>query len=165
MGFYAPSEAILENRIKRLSQIYDDAKRHGNNMEIKHVALSETMDKLENLSEYFASVRNEEMRKKHVLRQMPELLELVVYPTLNDPILHELLPRLSWNEGLRAYHHTRQFIRLYEGAFNEDKEKMIKAITPSIIFNNQQNNDINSWLYLNHKEFCEANGINFELIK
>ncbi|MCA9459398.1 MAG: hypothetical protein KC550_02505 [Nanoarchaeota archaeon] len=165
MGFYGPSEAVLENRLDKLSRIYDNAKSHGNNMDVSHVVLSKTLGKLREAKDYFGRVLNVEMRKDYMLNQMPELLEFVAYPTTSDSILHELLPRLSWNKSLRQYHNTRQFIIDYNLAENEKRKEILKSVQSSILFNDQQNNDVNVWLYRNHEEFVKSEGLSFDLLR
>jgi len=85
----------------------------------------------------------------------------MVYPSSDDPIIHELLPRISWNSSMRFYHNTTKFIEDFQKAGDDEKKDMLGKISSSINFNNQQNNDVNVWLYSQYREFCEKCGIEF----
>jgi hypothetical protein len=41
---------------------------------------------------------------------------------------------------------------------------MTAKIAGNLNFTNQQNNDVNAWLYRNYRELCIQEGISFKLI-
>ncbi len=97
--------------------------------------------------------------------QPAELLEFFVYPATNDPVVHELLPRMSWNASIREYHDTLGFMDRFEKASDKQRKDMLVQVKSNIMFSNQQNKNVNLWLFQNHKEFCERAGIKFKLME
>jgi hypothetical protein len=166
LGFYDASPSILERRIKNLNELYETAVRagadsnNGNHLEFK--TLLNNLDKSKN---YFERVLNSDVRRQYVANLSPELAEFMVYPSTDDAIIHELQPRLSWNESLRNYHSTTKFISQFENADDQEKVDMLREVTSNILFNNQQNNNVNTWLYKNHHDFCEKADIDFTILK
>ena len=95
------------------------------------------------------------------MRQQPYLLEFMLYPASEEPVLYELLMRTSWNRPLRTYNNTGKFMHLFETGDDAKKTELLNGVMSSITFSYQQNNDINRWLYVTHKEFCEKAGMRF----
>ncbi len=162
--FYVPSQPILEQRIRDLKQTFRDAARAKvitdprEHDEYKHL-----LEELEDTLDFFRGVRNGEGRKNYVMSKPPELAEFMVYPNTEDPVVHELLPRISWNSAVRHYNDTSGFIKSFEDSNDKKRKKMLQEVVSNITFINQQNNDVNSWLYANHKKTCEKAGLTFEL--
>ncbi len=160
-GIFKPSDNILEMRIADLAYMRDSMirdKTKGNGLDIQKL-----IDSLEIAQEYFSETLNPEMRRSYVTRLSPELIEFMVYPAIDDPIIHELLPRVSWNKTVRSYHDTRNFIVQFEKANKKEKRAMLKEVQSNLMFCNQQNNNVNVWLYQNHKELCSGQGLKFEV--
>jgi len=42
---------------------------------------------------------------------------------------------------------------------------MLRELQSNIMFGNQQNNNVNVWLYQNHRDFCENAGVKFQLLE
>jgi hypothetical protein len=163
LGFFEPSKIVLQQRIKALKRLYNTATR-GKGKKEKGGEFEGLVEQLEKAKEFFDNIINPEMRKKYILQQPAELLEFMIYPTSQDPVVHEILPRLSWNKALRTYHRTRKFMSKFEEADKEGRRTMLQGITANVFFANQQNNDVNVWLYTNHKQLCLNEGIEFKMI-
>ena len=88
----------------------------------------------------------------------------MIFPTTEDILSHELLSRLSWNENIRRYHDTKRFISIFEEDNTPYRIELLNGVVSNFLFNNQQNYDVNNWLYANHKEFCEKNSITFTVL-
>jgi hypothetical protein len=89
----------------------------------------------------------------------------MVCPEQDDPVLHELLPKLSWNSSLRGYHDTRSFRERFAKSDEHARAALLTGISSNLFFNYQQNNDANTWLYANHRELCEKQGLRFREIQ
>jgi len=165
MGFYIPSEKILEERMTVLTKLQEQATRQAQAPLSGHEDFQTLMEELQRVQEFFTRTVNPDMRKEHLLKQFPEILEFVVYPATEDPVVHELLPRLSWNQTIRRYHNSSKFKNVFEQAGEEEKAKMLQEVQANLMFANQQNNDVNVWLYQNHQDFCQKKGIEFKLMK
>ncbi len=164
LGVYLPSYAVLGQRIDDLGRIFDNAARAANtNIKATHPNIPGALDKLNAAKAYFERTENQQMRREYVISQPSELLEFMVCPVNEDPVLHELLPRISWNKSLRSYQNTSDFIRRFNEAGEPEKIKMLNEVVSSISFNNHQNNDVNCWLYNNHRDFCSSYGVKFNL--
>lgn len=165
LGFYEASSAILEQRISDLRHLYDDAARgKGRALNGSYSDFSSLIRELEKVETHFKSVINPQRRTKFALKQPAELLEFIVYPTTEDPIIHELLPRISWNKAIREYHNTDKFTADFLEGDTEKRQEMLRMATSNVVFSNQQNNDVNVWLYKNHKDFCVHQGVRFEVL-
>ena len=166
LDFFVPSEAVLEQRINDMQAVYENAARsadtplNGNCSDIL-----KTLDRLRTVKAYFRDIVNSGKRKEFVMSQPSELLEFMVCPANDDPVLHELFPRMSWNKSLRRYQNTHKFIQQFLGLEEAGKKKMLTQVVSSVLFNNQQNNDTNVWLYQNYRQLCEDNGISFKTEK
>ncbi|MBM3199429.1 hypothetical protein FJZ53_00730 [Candidatus Woesearchaeota archaeon] len=162
LGVFDTSETILAQRIKDFTEAYENATRgSGKNLSEGYPNFEHLMEGLKNVDAYFKEVVNPEVRRKYVATIDPEILEFAVCPASNEPVVHELLPRLSWNKTLRNYSNTGKFIFLYNQADDSKRKEMLTSIASNIIFSNQQNNDVNVWLYNNHRQFCTDSGIEF----
>jgi hypothetical protein len=149
-GYYKPSEMLLEERIKFFSE-RDDS--------------SDIVHELSKAKRYFERFPSSIKRTEYILDSLPpELIEFVIYPNDDDPLLYLLLPRLSWSEELRQYHDSQRFISGFRSANAEKRKAMLNRI-PAPYFSHMQNNDVNLWLYQNHRELCENNGVNFRLVE
>ncbi len=166
LGFYAPSEAVLQQRLSDMKALFEDATRgRGTPLTEGHEDYQKLMQELEGIQRQFQSVLNPTARTQFVLRQAPELLEFLVCPATDDPIIHELLPRLSWNAAIREYQDTDKFIASFQQADAEKRRQMLNSASSNVVFENQQNNDVNVWLYNNYREFCVQEGVQFEVRK
>ncbi len=164
LGIYDVSSAVLEERIARLEYAYDNAAIvKDRSIRQNYGDFEDLIDGLKKLREYFGTAVNPDVRREYCARLPPELLEFVVHPSSPNPVIHVLLPRLSWSPTMRDYHNPRKFIREFMAHDDASREKMLENVTSSILFANQQNNDVNCWLYQNHREFCESAGIKFEV--
>lgn len=82
-------------------------------------------------------------------------------PAQDHIVLHQLLPRLSWNPHICLYHNTEEFQEVFSQS--ADQIELLQKTTNNLIFSHQQNNDVNDWLYKNHRKTCEKAGISFEI--
>jgi hypothetical protein len=164
--FYKVSPAILDQRIKDLNAMYEGAARaEKRNISGEHADFGKFLEKLKMNQRVIQDMANEEARKNFALTQPPEILEFLVCPSNENPVVHDLLTHLSWNTSLREYHDTRNFIQSFEKADKKTREKILKRAVYGISFANQQNNDVNFWLYQNYRGFCQSLGIEFNVLK
>lgn len=164
--FFLPSGEVLNDRIKVMRSAYEEACRK--NETAAPGATSDYRELLENLSKAEATLERiglPERRKEYVLNLPKEWLEFLVYPATEDPIVHELLPRLSWNREVRRYHNSGKFKYLFHEADSEGRKELLQKVTANLLFRHQQNNDVNLWLYQNYQKECEEAGITFEVVK
>lgn len=162
---FMPSAPVLSQRITDLERLYDGAARgmhrpilgeHGNAVALlKH---------LKGVQSYFQQVVNDDMRHEYSMRQPPETLEFMLCPSTPHPVVHALLPRLSWSADVRRYHNTDHFMSDFSQADEQDKRDMLGRLGSSIAFQYQQNMDANLWLYEHHQDFCEDAGIVFDVL-
>jgi hypothetical protein len=165
MKIFDPSMHVLEQRIGELTKMYEDtARQQGKSLNGSYPEFSTLMKELKKAGEYFRRVSNKDMRRAHLGQLSAELLEFMVCPASNDPIVHELLPMVSWNAALRRYHDTAGFIAGFEAADEAGRKRMLEQSVSSIIFGNHQNYDANLWLYNSHRDFCEQAGVKFEIV-
>jgi len=166
LGFYEPSLAVLEQRINDFSSLYEGLSRKSQKqISGEYPDFELLVNDLRQAKEYFNLVLNNDLRRKYIVEQPAELAEFMVCPAYKDPILLQLLNRLSWNKALRGYQNTERFIKSFSNADEEERQKLLNAATENLLFNYQQNNDVNRWLYENHKDFCSRSGIEFEITK
>jgi hypothetical protein len=160
-GLYAPSNAIINQRLEPLKRVYRDAttKEHS----ASSYDMGRLIDMLQHVADRFTYVRNKDMQRHFALQEPAELLEFIVTPTIDEWALHKLLPMLSWNASVRGYHDTRAFINAYEEATEGQKGMMLQQVSSNLLFQNQQNTDVNVWLYRRHKEQVEDQGIVFDV--
>lgn len=164
LDIFRPSRTVLGKKIIDLTAIHDGAK----------ISSSFSSDQFNNLERLLGSLRDIESslnsmddistRKEYLLRQSPELLEFMVYPSSDDPIVFDLLPRVSWNEGIRFYNNSSRFISEFSKADDFGKKKILEEVAANSMPGNYQNNDVNLYLYDNHRDFCSTNGIGFNII-
>ncbi len=165
-GIYEISLPVLHSKIADLEKMFGDAARVSNR---SLAGQYETFERL--LSDLKVSYRaltdivNPEMAVKYALALPPELLEFMIYPLADDPLHHLLLPMLSWNRSIRRYHDTYSFMEEFAASDELAKVAMLQSITSSALFANYQNRDVNFWLYVHHKDFCEQAGIVFDVQK
>ena len=162
LDIFKPSYPVLAQRIRDLTALCDDASRYSGSVCNKG-DMKDMIEGLKKAEAYFKCVFDEEMKKNFVLKQPLELVEFMVYPYFDEPVIHELLPRMSWNKTMRMYHDAPAFISEFERADEKARGEMLMSMAASINFSNQQNNDVNVWLYREYREFCESNGINFQV--
>ncbi len=163
LGVYAPSIPVLTRRIKTLQQLQDGMARASGGAASGMSELQKLIGNLEKANEYMRGVVNEDMRREYVSRLSPELLEFMVCPASQDPVIHDLLPRLSWNAAVRRYSDTDRFMREFGEAGEERRAEMLKEAMANLSFTNQQNVSVNNWLYRNHQDFCSKSGITFDV--
>ena len=157
MGIYKPSQPVVVKRGADFAAASDQAIRAGASVPAGYRTIAEG---LTDTQTYFAEARNPQLRKNYAL-QHPELLEFLVCPASDDAVVHDLLPRLSQQPGMRRYHHTPTFIAQFTAADEPQRAAFLQEVAANLLFNNQQNNDVNVWLYQNHRAFSEASGITF----
>ena len=160
-GLYIPSNNILSQRINDLTLLYENTLRQTGAGD--HQDVEALLEKLRDAQTYLSSILNDEVKREWACRQPYELLEFMVHPAQHDPVLHDLLPRLSWNNNLRSYHDTIAFVTQFEKENDDGKKKQLSQIMSSLLFLNQQNKDVNYWLYTNHKQACLDHGIRFDI--
>ncbi|MBT5271822.1 hypothetical protein HN695_06670 [Candidatus Woesearchaeota archaeon] len=163
-GVFDPSEALLEQRITALQEMYDSASRAKRKKATDDKSDYNTLlTKLNRVKDYFAKVINPELRRAYTERQEPEIMEFIVHPASDSPTIHELLPRVSWNHTIRDYHDTNYFIESFHAATEEGRKEIVHQVAANIMFSHHQSQDTNLWLYLNHRELCEQEGISFKV--
>lgn len=163
--FFLPSGEVLNERLKAMREAYEEACRK--NETAAPGTTSDYRELLENLSKTEATLERiglPEKRKEYVLDLPKEWLEFLVYPATEDPLVHELLPRLSWNREIRRYHNSGKFQYLFHTADSEGRKELLQKVTANLLFRHQQNNDVNLWLYQNYQKECEEAGITFEVV-
>ena len=160
---FKPSPAVLTRRIRDLQTLYDTAMRASqgtiieHNTEYKHI-----LAELKIAEEVLKKTRNAQISRGYVAKLPAQLIEFMVCPEQDDPVLHALLPLLSWNSHLRSYHRTASFIKRFTEGDDNARARMLHETAANIFFNYQQNNDVNVWLYTAHQAFCEQQGISFK---
>lgn len=164
LDFLKVSRDVMQRRLEDLKMIYDETIRKEQTSSESGSELSTIIRKLEEVYQASGNHHNDESKKNFLLKQPTELYEFAICPATEDPVIHEILPRVSWNKYLREYQNTIRFISGFERASEEYRSNLLSNVTSSILFNNQQNNDVNFWLYKNHEVFCRDQGIGFEII-
>jgi len=162
-GLYNPSVAVLQQRISDLQQLYDNARRGMKQQSEEGVQFEVLLTELQNVQDTISPIVNPDMQRKYMEKVNPELLEFMVCPSHEDGVLYELLPRLSWNKTIRGYHHTLRFMRKFQEAEIPEQRDLLRRVIANVILDTNQNNDINVWLYQNHKQFCFNEGIYFDV--
>lgn len=162
LGVFKPSPAVLQERIAALDNVYESVARSSGTI-VCSDEFGQLRKELVKAQKFYEGVHNEEMRRQFVARAVPEGLEFMVYPATNDPIVHELLPRLSWNKAVRLYHNSDRFIKKFESGDETVRKQMLDELASCLMFSNQQNNAVNLWLYNNHNDFCVREGIVFDV--
>jgi hypothetical protein len=157
------SKNILNKKITVMRRMRDKAMRVSDDGKIDETYVN-FLDSLESAESELSKIKNQSYLKKRLLSVEPELVEFMIYPAKEDPVVHELMNKLSWNSSLRRYHNTSLFISDFENADDEEKKYMLNEVQSNLLFNNQQNNDVNLWLYSTHHDFCDENKIKFNLI-
>ena len=164
LGVYVPSPAILDDRITHLENLYDQASRNaGISLQEDHPEFMNLLNGLKSARTYFQEVVNKEKRKEYASRISPELLEFMICPKIDDPLVYELLPRLSWNRTIRTYHNVRKFIKLFTDGDEVKKKEMLHNVFANMLFQHQQNNTVNTYLFQHYKQFCVDEGVSFTL--
>lgn len=164
-GFYVPSETILNQKIADLENLQDQARRAANGRPHENGSeITRLIEELKRVQTYFNTALNPEYRQQYCLEADPSILELLVCPATTDPVIHELLPRLSWDKNLRNYSNSGKFIALFESADETKRKELLDQIRLKSYFNRYQNNDVNAWLYQRHQQFCLSEGLTFELV-
>jgi len=163
MDIFLPSASVLEQRITDLTKVYESAARTLQAPLNGNTDFMRLLSELNKMKTYFTEVVNPALHKEEVLRQPAEIVELMVCPATDDPVIHELLPRLSWNTNLRKYHNTLRFIRDFGKLGDDEKKTVVRDLTANISFHNHQNNDVNLWLYKNYRDLCAQAGAHFEV--
>ena len=162
LGMYSVSANVLDERIAGLKQFYKDATRQANTPLNGHYPrFKELVEQLEKVRERLGF--DARTAKEFALSQPKELLEFMVCPAVDDPMVYELLPLLSWNKVIREYYDTPSFMARFSAADEAARKEMLGSVVPNILFSDHQNNDVNVWLYKNHKDFCESVGVHFDL--
>jgi hypothetical protein len=173
LDFYKSSSSVLQQRIKDITQLYEGASRiRVKNLQHDYTNFGKLLEKLKVNQRVLEDMASEEGRKNFTLQQPTEILEFMVCPNnldqenpdLIDPVVHDLLAHLSWNTNLRNYHDSAGFMKKFKEASSKDREEMLIRVSSGLSFANQQNNDVNLWLYDNYRGFCEAKGIKFRPI-
>ncbi len=165
LGVYEPSSAVLDDRISHLEHLYEQASRGaGTSLREEHTEFMSLLDSLKSARTYFQEVVNKEKRKEYASRISPELLEFMICPKIDEPLVHELLPRLSWNRTIRTYHNVRKFIHFFNQGDTSKKKEMLHNLFANMIFQHQQNNTVNTYLYEHYKQFCVDEGVQFKMI-
>ncbi len=166
LGIFKPSTAVLNQRVHDLEQMYDSASRSaGRALGKDSPEFNALAQELTKARDFFSKVINPNMQIAYASKLSPELLEFMLCPNTDDPVVHELLPRLSWNKTMRNYHYTREFIRIFKESDEAQRQKLLRDLTAHLLFNNQQNNDVNRWLYDKYRQFCVDTGVEFEVVQ
>jgi hypothetical protein len=160
LGVYEPNLAVLDQRIKELSEFYEDTQRRAKGKG-NLGGLQTLVNKLTSVRNTLNGIASRESQKKFTLDQSEELYEFLVCPKEADPVIHDLMPHLSWNNLLASYHDTKKFMHEFEQASKSRKHEMVSGVISGMKFSNQQNLDVNLWMYQNHKGICEKVGVNF----
>lgn len=165
-GLYDPSPAVLEARIASLTALYNGMVR-GTKRELgeEYPDVEYLIEELRKAENHFRQVVNKEIRTRYVLQLLPALLEFMVCPSTDDPTVHELLPRVSWNRVVRTYHNAERFIERFRQTDETGRKDLLSQITSHTILSNQQNNDVNVWLYKNYRQFCTGAGVQFDVFQ
>jgi hypothetical protein len=164
--FYKVSSATLTQKLETLNRITESAARiRGKADEDEHYNLKKLLERLNADKRILDQMISAESQKNFALGQPAEILEFMVCPTTSDPVVHDLLSHLSWNNSLRVYHNTPEFKESFTKADAKARASMLGEIIGGLNFTNQQNNDINVWLYNNYKDFCISKGVEFSLTK
>jgi len=163
LGMYAPSEIILDKRINELTALYEQNVKRTKSLD-EHSSFKQLIDNIVQSKTSLETVLNHDVRGKYLAELQPELRDFMIFPTTEDILSHELLSRLSWNENIRRYHDTKRFISIFEEDNTPYRIELLNGVVSNLLFNNQQNYDVNNWLYANHKEFCEKNSITFTVL-
>jgi len=162
---FNPSLAVLESRIEDLTTLYEDALRSRQQKQDQFLHLKRLIVELKEAQENLSVIANPKMRTEYALKLPHEMLEFIVYPSTGDAVIHNLLAKLSWNRPIRDYHNTEAFKLKYAEADEAQKARILEEVRTNLIFRTQQNEDVNFWLYQNHQEFCEKQGIEFEVLE
>lgn len=163
LGFFEPSAAVVHERVQVLEQMYGAAVRSIGRV-VSYDDFNAFREELAKTETLFRTAVNKDSLRRFVVNSSPELLEFMVYPSTNDPVVHELLPRLSWNRFVRRYHNADKFMYQFEHNDADGRKQLLDETVANIVMSNQQNNDVNVWLYQKHKDFCEKQGITFDLV-
>lgn len=163
-NFCSPSPAVLESRIADLTTLYEQALRSGQEKQDQLLYLQRLIGELQEVQQNLAAIANPAVRTEYALRLPHELLEFIVYPSTEDPVIHDLFSKLSWNRAIRDYHRTKEFKQKYSEADEAQKAKLLQEVKSNLIFRTQQNEEINLWLYQNHRDFCQEQGIEFDVV-
>ncbi len=165
LGIFDVSSDVLDARLRNFEEAYDNAARaFSKPVQGIYPDFENFIAQLRDAQRYFTNVINPDARRSYCANFHPELLDFAAYPVSENPVFHLLLPRLSWNRAIRQYNSTRRFISGFEKADEDARKNMIGDVVSGILFANQQNNDVNCWLYQNHRDFCREAGINFEVL-
>ena len=163
LNFLNPSLAVLKSRIEDLDQLYQQTYRSRQEEEKETRQLRQLIHQLQKVGKDLAGINNPAMRTDYALRLPHEMLEFLVYPSSEDPVIHHLLSRLSWNKSIRDYHHTEAFKLRFTEADQVQRSKLIREVKTNLIFRTQQNEEVNLWLYQYHQPFCQSQGIEFQV--
>lgn len=164
LDIFRPSRTVLSQRVVDLTAIYEGAKVGSSLPDEQFKNLEKLLDSLKGIEKSLIGMNEVGSRKEYLLRQYPELLEFMVCPSTEDPIVFDLLPKVSWNEGIRLYNNSSRFISEFNKADETAKREMLNRVVANSMPGNYQNNDVNLYLYDNHKDFCSTNGISFNVI-
>jgi hypothetical protein len=162
---YAPSQSVLVNRIKEIESLYENASSKARRrLAEPNSDFRNMLERLKSINSVMDSLGNEDAKRKFVLDQPSELLEFMICPRTGDPILQDLLPHLSWNSRFGDYHDSSEFIKKFRVSSEEDRRIILQELSSTLNFSNQQNNDVNFWLYTNYRDFCLKNDLSFKVL-
>lgn len=165
LGVYTPSRHVLSERIATFDSAFEESARKARkSLKGNYPDFEVFMTKLREISASLETMQSLDRRIQYASKLSPELLEFMACPSSEDPVLSELLPKLSWNSGVRRYNQTKRFIDAYRGADEPEKIRILGEVASNITFAHQMNNDVNLWLYKNERDFCEKNGIVFKVV-
>lgn len=164
LGFYKPSMQVLERKLQDLDALnYELSKNTGTNIKQENQNWAYLLDKLNKTKAYFEEVINPKMQVEYVKKLSPELLQFMIFPNTDDQLIHQLLQRLSWNRIVRDYSNSQKFINTFDNADEKIQESMLIELGTNIAFSNQQNIEVNNWLYDNYSGLCNQCDIKFDV--
>jgi hypothetical protein len=162
LGIYEPSPSVLEERHTDLQRSYEHtARARGRPIAEEFPQSTALLKKLEDVQRHMRQVINSDIRREYAASLDPSLLEFLLYPSTDDPVVHELLPRLSWNATVREYHDSDNFITTFQNADDTQRHGYVTTLLENVRFRNQQNPTVNRWLYAHHQALCEDAGVQF----
>lgn len=86
----------------------------------------------------------------------------LLFPKEKDPLIYEILGKLSKEETLMKYTwDTTGFKEEFMNAEPKQQKETLKQVMSNIIYQHQYNLSINSWLHDNYKPLCDELKVNF----
>ncbi len=163
-GVYDVSSDILDSRIESMEKVQEEATRKSQTaLGAAQFQYNKLLRSLKDASREVKNLRNTEIRRDWAARLDPAVLEFMLYPTTDDPIARQLIPRLSWDPVIREYHDTKGFKDKFLNSKDDLRVELVQDIVQHMRFANHQNNMVNRWLYQEHRELCESSGIIFSV--